>query len=276
MNRTQYLLTILAEECAETAQRATKGIRFGLAECQPGQELTNRQRLEEELGDLMGLADMLGLIPNVEKRAAKPDRVRRYADLSVRADQITQQVADGLLLNHPRFEINERVRCGDLKGTVYDISRVRAKNSESAWRYMIEWDGGGAGQQVEHELSPVRHHLTRTYKVNDRIMDSYGMHKGTVINAVHRPGLPTTYHVHWDRGGKGRVFGAEMRPLVEPCPRDHETNSDRLDKAFSDVIDPHAGPIEGSQGHLVMQEPIEVETPRWTNKADVDEPSTPQ
>ena len=46
------LLEILIEECAEVQQRATKMLRFGVKEIQPGQELTNAQRLSAEVGDL--------------------------------------------------------------------------------------------------------------------------------------------------------------------------------------------------------------------------------
>lgn len=46
------LLTILVEECAEVAQRATKAMRFGLDETQKGQPFDNSVRLGNELGDL--------------------------------------------------------------------------------------------------------------------------------------------------------------------------------------------------------------------------------
>jgi hypothetical protein len=51
------LLTILIEECAEVAQRATKMLRFGVNEVQPGQELTNRARLSDEAGDLFAMLE---------------------------------------------------------------------------------------------------------------------------------------------------------------------------------------------------------------------------
>lgn len=59
MTRTEHLLWILAEECAEVAQRASKAARFGLDEVQPGQELSNLQRLIYELNDIAAVADML-------------------------------------------------------------------------------------------------------------------------------------------------------------------------------------------------------------------------
>lgn len=84
MNREQMLLNILSEECAEVAQRASKAIRFGMEEKQPGQHSTNRDRLEMELGDLMGMVDMLGLIPDHATRTLKPKKVERYLNLSIK------------------------------------------------------------------------------------------------------------------------------------------------------------------------------------------------
>lgn len=53
------LLTILIEECAEVQQRATKMLRFGRDEIQPGQPLSNSVRLAHELGDLDAMVDLL-------------------------------------------------------------------------------------------------------------------------------------------------------------------------------------------------------------------------
>jgi hypothetical protein len=59
MTRTEHLLFILAEECAEVAQRASKAARFGLAEVQPGQDKTNARRLMDEMNDLIAVYQML-------------------------------------------------------------------------------------------------------------------------------------------------------------------------------------------------------------------------
>lgn len=47
------LLTLLIEECAEVQQRASKSLRFGVAEVQSGQPLNNTERMCEEVGDLL-------------------------------------------------------------------------------------------------------------------------------------------------------------------------------------------------------------------------------
>lgn len=59
MNRIEHLLSIVAEECNEVAQRCTKAQRFGLDEVQPGQDLDNGRRIVEEYADLVGAIELL-------------------------------------------------------------------------------------------------------------------------------------------------------------------------------------------------------------------------
>jgi hypothetical protein len=59
MNRTEHLLTCAAEECNEVAQRVSKALRFGLLEVQPGQPLTNAERIIQEFHDLFAVMEML-------------------------------------------------------------------------------------------------------------------------------------------------------------------------------------------------------------------------
>lgn len=48
---------LLIEECAEVIQRATKLLRFGVEEVQPGQPLDNADRLSLEIGDALEVID---------------------------------------------------------------------------------------------------------------------------------------------------------------------------------------------------------------------------
>jgi hypothetical protein len=57
--RVRELLIILMEEAAEVQQRAAKALRFGLDEIQPGQELTNANRIEDEVGDFIAIYQKL-------------------------------------------------------------------------------------------------------------------------------------------------------------------------------------------------------------------------
>ena len=59
MTRTEHLLVILMEECAEVAQRCSKALRFGLEEVQANQTLTNAERLKKEMIDLVAVWGML-------------------------------------------------------------------------------------------------------------------------------------------------------------------------------------------------------------------------
>lgn len=59
MSFADYMLSHLAQECCEVAIRCTKAQHFGLDEVQPGQSLTNRQRIAEELCDLLAIIDEL-------------------------------------------------------------------------------------------------------------------------------------------------------------------------------------------------------------------------
>ena len=59
MTREQYLLGKLAEEALEVAHMALKCVQFGLAEVGPDQDLTNLERLENEIVDYEGVLQML-------------------------------------------------------------------------------------------------------------------------------------------------------------------------------------------------------------------------
>ncbi len=59
MDRLEHLLTRLGEECAEVIQRASKAKIFTLAEIQPGQQLSNAERLMYEFNDLYAVMEMV-------------------------------------------------------------------------------------------------------------------------------------------------------------------------------------------------------------------------
>lgn len=82
MNRTEHLLTILAEECSEVAQRACKALRFGLADVQEDQDEDNQRRLEREAADVMTMFEMLGVKIRDEDKVAKRARVEKYLEYS--------------------------------------------------------------------------------------------------------------------------------------------------------------------------------------------------
>ena len=85
MTDEQHYLVILAEECAEVAQCAIKAVRFGFDGVKPGQELTNKQRLENELGDLLCMVEMLNLTPH---DCGKKSAVEKYMEISRQKGQL--------------------------------------------------------------------------------------------------------------------------------------------------------------------------------------------
>lgn len=59
MDKLQYLLIKLSEECDELGQRASKALIFGLDEVQAEQKFTNAQRIVYEYNDILAVMEML-------------------------------------------------------------------------------------------------------------------------------------------------------------------------------------------------------------------------
>ncbi len=53
------ILNILTEECAEVIQAISKTQRFGMDNTNPFSTETNREHLEQEIGDLLTMIDLL-------------------------------------------------------------------------------------------------------------------------------------------------------------------------------------------------------------------------
>ena len=90
MNRQEHLLSIVAEECAEVAQRASKALRFGLYETQPDQALNNWERIMYEFADLCAALELTrpdstidelvdSLRPAINAKRAKVEKFLAYS-----------------------------------------------------------------------------------------------------------------------------------------------------------------------------------------------------
>jgi len=72
------ILLITQEECAEVTQAISKVFRFGMEDSYKGQ--TNREHLEEEVGDLMCMIDLLidsGMLDEATVMAAKNEKMNK-------------------------------------------------------------------------------------------------------------------------------------------------------------------------------------------------------
>lgn len=92
LNKTEYLLICLIEECAEIQQRATKALRFGLTEIQKDQLLTNAQRINGEVNDFNAVLEILKNRRDIPEQADdeeikaimdKHQKLHEYGKLSI-------------------------------------------------------------------------------------------------------------------------------------------------------------------------------------------------
>lgn len=87
MTKREHLLTCLVEECLEVGQRATKALRFGIEEVQPGQPFANSERIKLEYADLTAIYDLCmaeGLLraPTSDQIAAKKAKFLKFLEYS--------------------------------------------------------------------------------------------------------------------------------------------------------------------------------------------------
>ena len=80
-------MDILQEECAEVIQAVSKISRFGLDNLKPGKPKTNREHLEEELGDLLAMIDILHEMDIVSwenldvAKGAKIEKLKKWSNI---------------------------------------------------------------------------------------------------------------------------------------------------------------------------------------------------
>ena len=85
--REREVMNILSEECAEVIQAISKCHRFGLDNLKPGKPKTNCEHLEEELGDLLAMLDILLDMQVVSKTAlesaklAKIEKLKKWSNI---------------------------------------------------------------------------------------------------------------------------------------------------------------------------------------------------
>ena len=84
------ILQILQEECAEVIQATSKVFRFGLFDSHPDTpSKTNTHHLEEELGDVLAMIDLLSMHGVVDLnhllvyKHAKIEKLRTWSEIDV-------------------------------------------------------------------------------------------------------------------------------------------------------------------------------------------------
>lgn len=79
-DKSNEVMDILQEECAEVIQAVSKVRRFGIDNVKPGKPKTNREHLEEELGDLLAMIDILkemGVVSETSMAVAKQAKIEK-------------------------------------------------------------------------------------------------------------------------------------------------------------------------------------------------------
>ena len=82
MNRTDEILTITQEECAEIIQVISKIFRFGLGHehISSHRGISNTDKLNEEVGDLLAMLDLLqeeGILDPAKLEEAKQQKIAK-------------------------------------------------------------------------------------------------------------------------------------------------------------------------------------------------------
>lgn len=87
---TKEILQILQEECAEVSVAVSKCFRFGPDQCKPDSDETNIISLENELGDLQAMIELLiknkvGVTHNgiAAAKKRKFEKLKRWSNLKI-------------------------------------------------------------------------------------------------------------------------------------------------------------------------------------------------
>lgn len=81
------VMDILQEECAEVIQAVSKIRRFGMDNSKHGTDQTNRAHLEEELGDMLAMIDILMVNDIVswgnlhQAKRAKIEKLKKWSNI---------------------------------------------------------------------------------------------------------------------------------------------------------------------------------------------------
>jgi NTP pyrophosphatase (non-canonical NTP hydrolase) len=80
-NKEHEIMSIMQEECAECIQAVSKIFRFGFDSKHPEKSYDNREHLEEEVGDLLAMIDLLIINDIVSEDNVNAARRKKFAKL---------------------------------------------------------------------------------------------------------------------------------------------------------------------------------------------------
>jgi hypothetical protein len=86
-SKEKEVMDILQEECAEVIQAVSKISRFGIDNFKPGKPKTNREHLEEELGDMLAMIDILCSMDVIDldklrvAKLAKIEKLKKWSNI---------------------------------------------------------------------------------------------------------------------------------------------------------------------------------------------------
>ena len=85
--KVKEVMDILQEECAEVIQAVSKISRFGIDNFKPGKPKTNREHLEEEVGDMLAMIDIMleqGIVTKINldiAKSAKIEKLKKWSSI---------------------------------------------------------------------------------------------------------------------------------------------------------------------------------------------------
>ena len=94
-NRESEVMNILSEECAEVIQAISKCHRFGLDNLKPGKPKTNCEHLEEELGDLLAMVDILLNMGVVSEQTLESAKLAKIEKLKKWSNIFNEEIISG-------------------------------------------------------------------------------------------------------------------------------------------------------------------------------------
>lgn len=88
--RLEEIMHIAQEECAEVTQAISKVFRFGFAGVHNGK--SNKQSLEEEIGDLECMIELMKLEFAIDREAVEQAKIRKAEKLNTWSKHIRTEV----------------------------------------------------------------------------------------------------------------------------------------------------------------------------------------